>query len=102
MAREPVHDVYRQDLPADRSLTADDIARLRFGITLRGYAMEQVDDVLDRLAREIAERDALIAELRACGPGPRPGPPAEEIADAPPAASAARPEVTPHEIPADR
>ena len=36
---------------------------MRFGVTLRGYAMGQVDDLLDRLALEIAERDALIAEL---------------------------------------
>jgi DivIVA domain-containing protein len=65
MAKEPVRDVYRQDLPTDRPLSAADISALRFGTALRGYAMGQVDDVLDRLAREIAERDALIAELRA-------------------------------------
>ena len=64
MSAQPVHDTYRQDLP-DRPLTADDISTLRFGITLRGYAMAQVDDVLDRLGREIAERDAEIAALRA-------------------------------------
>ena len=64
MSREPVYDTYRQDLP-DRPLTAEDIRRLRFGIALRGYAMGQVDDVLDRLAAEIAERDARIAELTA-------------------------------------
>ena len=46
MNREPVYDTYRQDLP-DRPLTAQDIRGLRFGITLRGYAMGQVDDVLD-------------------------------------------------------
>lgn len=64
MSKEPVSDVYRQDLP-DRPLTAEDIETLRFGTTLRGYAMGQVDDVLARLGREIAERDAVIAELRA-------------------------------------
>ena len=62
MSRNPVHDTYRQDLP-DRPLGPEDISRLRFGITLRGYAMGQVDDLLDRLAREIAERDATIAAL---------------------------------------
>ncbi len=71
MSAQPVHDTYRQDLP-DRPLTAPDISSLRFGVTLRGYAMAQVDDVLERLGREIAERDAEIARLRAAldgGPG---------------------------------
>src|SRR6185503_5652636 len=64
MTREPVYDTYRQDLP-DGPLASEDIRRLRFGIALRGYAMGQVDDVLERLAAEIAERDARIAELTA-------------------------------------
>ncbi len=64
MSREPVYDTYRQDLP-DRPLASEDIRRLRFGVTLRGYAMGQVDDVLARLAVEIAARDARIAELTA-------------------------------------
>jgi DivIVA domain-containing protein len=68
-----VHDTYRQDLP-ETPLGPDDISRLRFGITFRGYAMGQVDDVLDRLAREIAERDAMIASLTA---GPVESPVAE-------------------------
>jgi DivIVA domain-containing protein len=80
MSAQPVHDTYRQDLP-DRPLTAEDIHSLRFGVTLRGYAMAQVDDVLERLGREIGERDAEIAILRgALDGGPRravPGPPAE-------------------------
>jgi DivIVA domain-containing protein len=62
MSRDPVHDTYRQDLP-DRPLGPEDISGLKFGIALRGYAMGQVDDVLDRLAREIAQRDATIAAL---------------------------------------
>ena len=81
MAEEPVRDTFRQDLPADRMLAASDISALRFGVTLRGYAMNQVDDLLDRLTREIAERDATIAELAgeplgggASGIGVEPGP----------------------------
>jgi DivIVA domain-containing protein len=66
MAKDPVQDTYRQDL-RDGPLGPDDIKSLRFGIALRGYAMGQVDDVLDRLAAEIAVRDARIAELT----GPR-------------------------------
>lgn len=65
MASEPTRDVFRQDLPADRVLTADDLQRLRFGVALRGYSMSQVDDVLDRLSGELAGRDERIAELEA-------------------------------------
>jgi DivIVA domain-containing protein len=72
MAEEPVRDTFRQDLPADRMLDATDISALRFGVTLRGYAMNQVDDLLDRLTREIAERDATIAELAGLPLGERP------------------------------
>lgn len=61
MAKEPVYDTYRQDLP-DRPLAAEDLSSLRFGVTIRGYAMGQVDDLLDRLAREIAVRDTRLEE----------------------------------------
>jgi len=63
MSKEPIYDTYRQDLPTGGALTAEELKNIRFGVTLRGYAMAQVDDLLDRLALEIAERDALIAEL---------------------------------------
>ena len=62
MSSEPVYDTYRQSLP-EGPLQADDIRAARFGMALRGYAMDQVDDLLDRLSQEVAERDALIAEL---------------------------------------
>jgi DivIVA domain-containing protein len=76
MSREPVYDIYRQQLP-DRPLTGEDIQQARFGITFRGYAMGQVDDLLERLGREIADRDARIAELTgATGTGAPAEPPA--------------------------
>jgi DivIVA domain-containing protein len=89
MAKDPIHDTYRQDLP-DGPLGAEDITSLRFGIALRGYAMGQVDDVLDRLAAEIAVRDARIAELtggqRATSAPPSAGPdPAEAVGEPVPA-----------------
>ncbi len=57
--------MYRQDpWPDDEPLTPAEASDVKFGITLRGYAMDQVDDVLDRLSKEIAARDATIAELR--------------------------------------
>lgn len=44
--------------------TASDVGRIRFSLGLRGYRMDQVDEVLDRLAAALAERDELIAELQ--------------------------------------
>ena len=77
MSSEPVYDTYRQQLPAG-PLRAEDIRRARFGLALRGYAMAQVDELLERLAREVAERDAQIAELtgpdREVAPQPQPHP----------------------------
>jgi DivIVA domain-containing protein len=81
MSRDPVEDVYRQELPAG-PLSAEDIRGARFGTALRGYAMNQVDDLLERLATEIAERDARIAELAGVEPAElRPSAPA--LADSP-------------------
>ncbi|MHA7241146.1 DivIVA domain-containing protein [Arthrobacter sp. TMS1-12-1] len=44
--------------------SAPDVDAVRFGLGLRGYRMDQVDEVLDRLAGALAERDVLIGELR--------------------------------------
>ena len=51
-------------LPEGR-LSPEDLRDVRFASAVRGYRMEQVDEVLDRLAAELAERDARIAELEA-------------------------------------
>jgi DivIVA domain-containing protein len=50
------------DLPTG-ALTADDVAGVRFSLALRGYRMAEVDEVLERLAAELADRDRRIAEL---------------------------------------
>jgi DivIVA domain-containing protein len=50
-------------LPEDRPLASQDVEGVRFAVGLRGYRMDEVDDVLDRLSYEVAERDARIAEL---------------------------------------
>ncbi|UUL77685.1 DivIVA domain-containing protein [Pseudarthrobacter sp. Fe7] len=42
----------------------EDVTRLRFSLGLRGYRMDQVDQVLDELRDQLAERDAELAELR--------------------------------------
>lgn len=69
MPAEPVRDVYRPSLPEGR-MAAEDLARVRFGITLRGYSMAQVDDLLARLTRELAERDDELAALRTAPASP--------------------------------
>ncbi|MFJ1706491.1 DivIVA domain-containing protein [Kitasatospora sp. NPDC088346] len=51
--------------PQDRPLNRQDVDGLRLPMALRGYRMDEVDDVLDRLAAELAGRDARIAELEA-------------------------------------
>ena len=59
-------------LPADRLITRADVDRLRFSVGFRGYRMDEVDVVLDRLALELEERDRLIDELAARTDGPAP------------------------------
>jgi DivIVA domain-containing protein len=57
------------DLPADRAVTPDDVAAVRFDVVLRGYRMDQVDTVLGTLSSALQDRDdelrAVRAELRA-------------------------------------
>ncbi|MEE1939209.1 DivIVA domain-containing protein [Streptomyces sp. TRM 70361] len=52
-------------LPPDRPVGRADLEALRLPVAVRGYRMAEVDDVLDRLGAELAERDARIAELEA-------------------------------------
>ncbi|MFI2370996.1 hypothetical protein [Streptomyces sp. NPDC018833] len=50
-------------LPLNRPVGRADLDALRLPVSPRGYRMVDVDDVLDRLGAELAERDARIAEL---------------------------------------
>ncbi|MEU5208257.1 DivIVA domain-containing protein [Streptomyces sp. NPDC020742] len=52
-------------LPGDRPLARADVEAVRIPMAVRGYRMNDVDDVLDRLGAELAERDSRIAELEA-------------------------------------
>lgn len=61
-------DVADVGLPAGR-VQADDVRAVRFGLALRGYRMSEVDAVLDRLAAELADRDAQLAPRVAPQPG---------------------------------
>ena len=63
-ASEVVPDRRAADLPADRALDAADIDALRLPQALRGYRMSDVDEVLDRLAAALVQRDELIARLQ--------------------------------------
>lgn len=45
-------------VPADRPLGADDLRRVRFSVTLRGYRMSEVDALLARLAAESEQQAA--------------------------------------------
>jgi DivIVA domain-containing protein len=51
-------------LPADRPVSADDVDAVHFGVGFRGYRMDEVDEVLDRLAAELREREAELREAR--------------------------------------
>jgi DivIVA domain-containing protein len=63
-------------VPEDRPLAKPDVDQLRFSVGLRGYRMDEVDDVLDRLAGDLAERDDRIAQLEAQLGGAEAGAPA--------------------------
>lgn len=63
LAEEEPDDVVVR-LPEDRSMVASDVETLRFPLALRGYQMAAVDEVLDRLAVELALRDAEIRQLQ--------------------------------------
>jgi DivIVA domain-containing protein len=51
------------ELPVGR-FTADDVDGLHFSLGLRGYRMDEVDQVLDRISGELRSRDAELARLR--------------------------------------
>lgn len=53
----------------DGAVASADIADLRFSVVQRGYRMDQVDAVLDRLQHELAWRDHRLADLESRVPG---------------------------------
>ena len=55
-------------VPAE-SLSTDDIAQLHFDQALRGYRMDQVDEVIDALSARLREFETEVASLRAPGQG---------------------------------
>lgn len=59
---EPFPDMERPYLP-DGRVEAADVDEVHFAVSFRGYRMDQVDSVLDRLAGQLLERDRHIARL---------------------------------------
>ena len=55
----------RGELTADGELDRPAVDSLRFSLALRGYRMDEVDDVLDRLVDELDRRGERISELEA-------------------------------------
>ncbi|MET3718200.1 DivIVA domain-containing protein [Arthrobacter sp. UYEF21] len=49
-------------LPANAA--PDDVDRVRFSLGLRGYRMDQVDQVLDELRDQLAAKDTELGQLR--------------------------------------
>lgn len=80
--KEAVPDRLEDRLPPDRPLLRSDIDAVRLPVAVRGYRMLDVDEVLDRLGAELAERDARIAELEASLAGSRVGRGPGEYAEA--------------------
>ncbi len=60
---EPASSLPGRGLPPG-PFTLDDVDRVRFSPALRGYRMDEVDDVVDRLADELRRRDEELAVLR--------------------------------------
>lgn len=55
-------DVADLGLP-DGPLQPEDLQAVRFGLAIRGYRMSEVDAVLDRVAKELADRDRQLAGM---------------------------------------
>lgn len=49
---DPVNDALPGSAPPG-PLTADDVRRVRFGVVFRGYRMDEVDALLDRVAAQL-------------------------------------------------
>lgn len=56
----------------EQALVPSDVDAVRFSLALRGYRMDEVDEVLGRLRGELADRDAELTRLRAGDGAARP------------------------------
>ncbi len=85
---DPVQSQRDPGLP--ENFTASDVRSVRFDTSLRGYRMDQVDRVLDRLEERLSQLDAQLREQRgdAAPPPARPGERASDPDGAQPASPA--------------
>jgi DivIVA domain-containing protein len=60
---EPTSTLPDIDLPVD-AIGTKDVDAIRFSVGFRGYRMDEVDAVLDRLGLELGEREEEVRELR--------------------------------------
>ncbi|MGB3955895.1 MAG: DivIVA domain-containing protein [Brooklawnia sp.] len=72
----PVDDRPVPALPSDRPLAASDLQDVRFAVVTRGYSMPQVEALLDRVAGELADTEA-VADTEAAADTPEPAAAAE-------------------------
>ena len=61
---EPTSTVAFSGLPTG-SLSAQDLEQLHFAQAVRGYRMDQVDEVIDALSARLRELETQVASLRA-------------------------------------
>lgn len=64
---QPVPDRPDPAVPDAGLLGREHVDKVRFSVGVRGYRMDEVDDILDRLAHEIDTRDKRIADLERAG-----------------------------------
>lgn len=69
------------ELP-DRGIAADDVRKMRFAMSLRGYRMSDVDWAMERMAGEIGRLRAVITGLGG-DPDPAPQAPGDAVSNAP-------------------
>jgi len=83
---EPEPDGVAEPLP-DHPLSADDLDRARFDVVLRGYRMDQVDALVNRVSSDLSQLqeyvDSLEGQLAAARGRPTAPPSAAEPADEP-------------------
>ena len=82
---EPTSTLPDVELPAHHIVT-EDVDAIRFSVGFRGYRMDEVDAVLDRLGLELGAREEEIRELREHLYGGGPETVAPPASPAPPAA----------------
>ncbi len=74
----PTASLSHEPLP-EEPIADDDFDDLVFDVAVRGYRMSQVDGVLDRLRRELREKDEQISVLRGDAEPTEPTEPTEAI-----------------------